>query len=206
MFYPKRVPKFVDTFFPSCVWRRPGDALYLTFDDSPSPHTPELLDILARHNTKATFFLIGKQIERYPDYAEAIAEHGHRLGNHSYSHRRNLHATFFRDEVCRTEQLLASLRIQSTARSSLFRFPYGRFNFTSLRILKDHNLTPVMWSLLTADFDARVSSKTVLHLLCSATAGDVVVMHDSEKAISKLSKVLPIALPELSRRFSFNLL
>lgn len=63
-----------------------------------------------------------------------------------------------------------------------------------------------MWSLLTADFDARVSSKTVLHLLCSATAGDVVVMHDSEKAISKLSKVLPIALPELSRRFSFNLL
>lgn len=206
MFYPKRVPKFADIFFPSCVWRRSDNALYLTFDDSPSPHTPELLDILARHNTKATFFLIGKQIERYPDYAEAIVQHGHHIGNHSYSHARHLRASFFRDEVCRTEQLLTSLRTQRTARSSLFRFPYGRFNFTSLRILEELNLTPVMWSLLTADFDDSVSDQSVLNLLRSAVGGDIVVMHDGETSISKLRTVLPIALPELSRRFSFNLL
>ncbi len=206
VFYPKRVPKFVDALFPQCVWRKSDNALYLTFDDSPSPYTPELLELLARYQVKATFFLIGKQIERYPDYAEAIVRHGHRIGNHSYSHTRSLQASFFRDEVCRTEQLLSTLRASSTAGQSLFRFPYGRFNFASLRVLKELNLTPVMWSLLTADFDAKVSEQTVLNLLGSATAGDIVVMHDGEQAISKLRAVLPIALPELSRRFSLNLL
>ncbi len=206
VFYPKRVPKFVDAFFPQCVWRKSDDALYLTVDDSPSPHTPELLEILAQFNIKATFFLIGKQIERYPDYAEAIVRHGHRIGNHSYSHTRNLQVSFFRDEVCRTEQLLSTLCPTHTARPLLFRFPYGRFNFVALRILKELNLTPVMWSLLTADFDASVSSNMMLHLLRSAVAGDIVVMHDGETAISKLRTILPIALPELSRRFSFNLL
>lgn len=204
MFYPKRVPKFIDTFFPECLWRKSDDALYLTFDDSPSPHTPELLELLARHNTKATFFLIGKQIERYPDYAAAIVQHGHRIGNHSYTHTRNLKTSFFRDEVIRTEQLLSTL--SSTVHPPLFRFPYGRFNFASIRILKELNLTPVMWSLLTADFDASVSDKTVLNLLRSAVGGDIVVMHDSEKSISKLRAVLPIVIPELSRRFSLNLL
>ncbi|MFQ3597247.1 MAG: polysaccharide deacetylase family protein [Chloroherpetonaceae bacterium] len=206
MFYPKRVPKFVDAFFPQCLWRKSDDALYLTFDDSPSPHTPELLALLAQFNTKATFFLIGKQIERYPDYAEAIVQHGHRIGNHSYSHTRNLQEAFFRDEVTRTEQLMQALNAPNVMQQSLFRFPYGRFNFASLRILKELNLTPVMWSLLTADFDARVSDQTVLNLLRSAVGGDVVVMHDGEKSISKLRAVLPIALPELSRRFSLNLL
>ncbi len=206
MFYPKRVPKFIDALFPQCLWRKADDALYLTVDDSPSPHTPELLEILARYHVKATFFLIGKHIERYPDYAKAIVQQGHRIGNHSYSHTRNLHETFFRDEVIRTEQLLSTLCASCTARQSLFRFPYGRFNFVSLRILKELNLTPVMWSLLTADFDASVSAEAVLNLLRSATAGDIVVMHDNEKSIQKLRAVLPIALGELSRRFSFNLL
>ena len=169
MFYPKRVPKFIDALFPKCLWRKADDALYLTFDDSPSPHTPELLELLAQHNAKATFFLIGNHVERYPDYAKAIVQQGHRIGNHSYSHTRNLQETFFRDEVIRTEQLLSTLCASCTASQSLFRFPFGRFNFVSLRILKELNLMPVMWSLLTADFDARVSDKTVLNLLRSAT-------------------------------------
>ncbi|MFN3561673.1 MAG: polysaccharide deacetylase family protein [Chloroherpetonaceae bacterium] len=206
MFYPKRVPKFIDALFPQCLWRKADDALYLTFDDSPSPYTLELLDLLAQHNAKATFFLIGKQIERYPDYAEAIVQQGHRIGNHSYSHTRNLQSPFFRDEVIQTAQLIAMLNPPEVARPSLFRFPFGRFNFASLRILSELNIQPIMWSLLTADFDASVSDKMVLNLLRSAIAGDIVVMHDNEKSIKKLRAVLPIALGELSRRFSFNLL
>jgi peptidoglycan/xylan/chitin deacetylase (PgdA/CDA1 family) len=206
MFYPKRVPKFIDALFPQCLWRKADDALYLTVDDSPSPYTPELLELLAQHNAKATFFLIGKQVERYPDYANAIVQQGHRIGNHSYSHTRNLQESFFRDEVLQTAQLIAMLNPPEVARPSLFRFPYGRFNFVSLRVLSELNIQPIMWSLLTADFDAQVSNKTVLNILRSATAGDIVVMHDNEQSIQKLRAVLPIALDELSRRFSFNLL
>ncbi len=204
MFYPKRVPKIADKLFPQCLWRKSDDALYLTFDDSPSPHTPELLDILEKHNAKATFFLIGREIERFPDYAEAIVKRGHRIGNHSYSHTRNLHAEFFRDEVIKTERLLSQLHRENLQRQSLFRFPYGKFNFAMLRMLKELNLTPVMWSLLTADFDASVSANMVLNLLRSAKSGDIVVMHDNEKSISKLKSVLPIALPQFAQRFSLK--
>ncbi len=204
MFYPKHVPKIADKLFPQCLWRKSDDALYLTFDDSPSPHTPELLDILEKHNAKATFFLIGRQIERFPNYAEEIVKRGHRIGNHSYSHTRNLHAEFFRDEVIKTERLLSQLNRENLQRQSLFRFPYGKFNFATLHVLKELNVTPVMWSLLTADFDASVSAKTVLNLLRSAKSGDIVVMHDNEKSISKLNSVLPIALPQFAQRFSLK--
>jgi len=204
MFYPKRVPKIADRLFPQCLWRKSDHALYLTFDDSPSPHTPELLDMLEQHNATATFFLIGQHIERYPDYAAEIVKRGHRIGNHSYSHTRNLKAEFFRDEVIKTERLLSQLNRENLQRQSLFRFPYGTFNFATLRVLKELNLTPVMWSLLTADFDVSVSANMVLNLLCSAHGGDIVVMHDNEKSISNLKTVLPIALPQLAQRFSLK--
>ncbi len=204
MFYPKRVPKIADRLFPQCLWRKSDNALYLTFDDSPSPHTLELLDILEQHNTTATFFLIGQHIERYPNYAEAIVKRGHRIGNHSYSHTRNLQAEFFRDEVIKTERLLSDLCNGICYQPSLFRFPYGKFNFATLRILAELNITPVMWSLLTADFDASVSANTVLTLLRSAKGGDIVVMHDNEQSISKLKSVLPIALPQFAQRFSLK--
>ncbi len=204
MFYPKRIPKLVDRLFPQCLWRKSDDALYLTFDDSPSPHTPELLDILEKHNATATFFLIGQHIERYPNYAEDIVKRGHRIGNHSYSHTRNLRPEFFRDEVIKTERLLLHLCSDGSERQSLFRFPYGTFNFATLRVLKELNLTPVMWSLLTADFDVSVSANMVLTLLRSAKSGDIVVMHDNEKSISKLKSVLPIALPQFAQRFSLK--
>ncbi len=204
MFYPKRVPKIADRLFPQCLWRKSDDALYLTFDDSPSPDTLWLLDILEKYNAKATFFLIGRQIERFPDYAEEIVKRGHRIGNHSYAHTRNLHTEFFRDEVIKTERLLSQLNRENLQRQSLFRFPYGTFNFATLRVLKELNLTPVMWSLLTADFDASVSANTVLTLLRSAKGGDIVVMHDNEQSISKLKSVLPIALPQFAQRFSLK--
>jgi peptidoglycan/xylan/chitin deacetylase (PgdA/CDA1 family) len=204
VFYPKRVPKFVDRLFPQCLWRKSDNALYLTFDDSPSPDTLWLLDILEKHNAKATFFLIGQHIERFPDHAEEIVKRGHHIGNHSYSHTRNLHAPFFRDEVIKTERLLSQLHRENLQQQSLFRFPYGKFNFASLRVLAELNLTPVMWSLLTADFDVSVSEKSVLNLLRSATGGDIIVMHDNEKSISKLKSVLPIALPQLAECFSLK--
>jgi Polysaccharide deacetylase. len=115
-----------------------------------------------------------------------------------------LKAEFFRDEVIKTERLLSQLNRENLQRQSLFRFPYGTFNFATLRVLKELNLTPVMWSLLTADFDVSVSANMVLNLLCSAHGGDIVVMHDNEKSISNLKTVLPIALPQLAQRFHLN--
>ncbi|MDW8436512.1 MAG: polysaccharide deacetylase family protein [Chloroherpetonaceae bacterium] len=206
MFYPKRVPKVADWLLPQCLWRKNDEAIYLTFDDAPSPCTLELLEILDKCRAKATFFLVGERIERYPDVAELIVKSGHRIANHSYSHRWDLKAEALRDEVLRTERLLRNLDPSSVAGEKLFRFPYGRFNFAKLRALSELGYVVVMWSLLSADFDDRVSEREILRLLRAARGGDIVVMHDLEKTITKLRAALPIALAELSERHSFQTL
>jgi len=88
---------------------RDHDLRYLSFDDGPDPeHTPRLLDTLARHNVKASFFLVGEKIEQYPEIVQRIVADGHMIGNHSYSHWsfRNMNLRKQLDEVYRTDALL----------------------------------------------------------------------------------------------------
>ena len=104
--------------------REPG-ALYLSFDDGPHPeHTPRLLDLLARHGARASFFLVGQRVEQHPALVERIVAEGHALGNHSYSHpmfrRLGLRAQL--DEVERTDRLLAAFDRRGPHR---FRPPRG---------------------------------------------------------------------------------
>ncbi|MET0618073.1 MAG: polysaccharide deacetylase family protein, partial [Luteibacter sp.] len=82
---------------------------YLSFDDGPEPqHTPKLLDTLAKHGVKASFFLVGEKIEQHPEIVQRIVAEGHMIGNHSYSHWsfRNMNLTKQLDEVYRTDALL----------------------------------------------------------------------------------------------------
>lgn len=206
MFYPKRIPKLIDKIFPQCLWRKADGAIYLTFDDSPSPFTLELLEMLDKVKVRATFFLVGKNIEAYPDFARMIVEHGHRVGNHSFSHSHKLLEIHFREEISKTNRLLLELDASLATAQPLFRFPYGRFTLRALNVLKESGITPVMWSLLTADFDSRVTEKQSLRLLRSSRMGDIVVMHDNAKAIEKLRSILPIALYELSEQIELRTL
>ena len=83
-------PKFVREMLPDLVWQIEDErGVYLTFDDGPTPGVTEwILDTLRRHNAKATFFVLGKNVEKYPDlYAKIVAE-GHAVGNHTYSHQK----------------------------------------------------------------------------------------------------------------------
>lgn len=128
------------------------DEIALTYDDGPNPAwTPQLLDILARHNIKATFFLIGSYAAREAVLVRQIAAAGHAIGNHSWHHP-NLAltpASRVRNELTRTKATLEAITGKEV---SLFRPPFGARRPEVLRIARSLGMTPVMWNCMTSDW------------------------------------------------------
>jgi len=164
-------------FAPS-VWRGPSGhrRIALTFDDGPSESTPALLELLDRHNAKATFFVCGHNAERLPHVLRAIAAAGHEIGNHTWSHRRLDFApsTAMRDEIGRTQEIIRAVTGKSP---NLFRAPYG-VRWPGLRsVQKEFNLTGVMWTTIGRDWKlpaAAIASR----ILNTAFDGAILCLHD----------------------------
>jgi peptidoglycan/xylan/chitin deacetylase (PgdA/CDA1 family) len=131
--------------------RRPGE-IALTFDDGPNPAcTPRLLDILAGHNVRATFFLVGRYAEAEPELVRRIHAGGHLIGNHSWSHP-NLAATATRKieaELTRTRDTLQQI---TGAPVRWFRPPFGGRRPAVLKIARSLGMTPVLWNAITTDW------------------------------------------------------
>jgi|SRR5579872_22375 len=115
----------------------------LTFDDGPNPpHTQKLLDVLQKHRVKATFFIVGKNLEKYPEVAKKIIEQGHTIGNHSYSHSfaKNFSEPGFENEIQQAQAVIQKLLAKKPA---LFRPPWLMRNPLMLRNLKRIGMLPI---------------------------------------------------------------
>jgi peptidoglycan/xylan/chitin deacetylase (PgdA/CDA1 family) len=143
---------------------RPGE-LALTFDDGPNPAwTPQLLDILAKHNAKATFFLIGRYAETEPMLTRYIADAGHLIGNHSWSHP-NLALTGparVRDELSRTKSTLEQITGKPVRH---FRPPFGARRPDVLRTARQLGMTPVLWNAMTSDWSETSAGRIAENLI-----------------------------------------
>jgi peptidoglycan/xylan/chitin deacetylase (PgdA/CDA1 family) len=131
--------------------RKPGE-LALTFDDGPNPAwTPRLLDELAKHGIKATFFLLGSRAEAEPELVRRIAAAGHLIGSHSWSHPNLALASGDRvlQELMRTGALMEDL-IGAPVR--FFRPPFGARRPAVLRIARQLGMRPVLWNAMTSDW------------------------------------------------------
>lgn len=129
----------------------PGE-LALTFDDGPNPAwTPRLLDILAEHNVHATFFMVGGFAQAEPALTRRVADAGHLIGNHSWSHPNlaRTSASKVRDELTRTSDTLAQIAGRSIR---FFRPPFGARRPAVLRIARSIGLNPVTWNAMTSDW------------------------------------------------------
>lgn len=182
-----------------------GRSLYLTFDDGPNPeYTSPLLDLLDAHDAKASFFLIGEQVECHPALARRIAEAGHTLGNHSYSHpqfeRLSLADQF--EEIQRTDRLLSSMDGRSR---HMFRPPRGVLPLPmTIRCFRERRRI-CLWSYDTCDY-SRKPIDQVLPLIQRnpVRGGDILLMHDDAGLALDLLRVL---LPEWKRQgFKFRAL
>jgi peptidoglycan/xylan/chitin deacetylase (PgdA/CDA1 family) len=158
----------------------PGQ-IALTFDDGPNdPHTLRLLDVLARREARATFFLIGKYVRRRPDIARAIQAAGHQIGNHTFSHPNLIfvRAARLRQEL---EDCGKALEDALGAKTSLFRPPFGGRRPNVLRTARALGLAPVMWSVTGYDWKA-TSPEFILGKVApkleSARRGEIILLHD----------------------------
>jgi peptidoglycan/xylan/chitin deacetylase (PgdA/CDA1 family) len=155
-------------------------ATCLTFDDGPHPeHTPRLLDVLARLGVRATFFVVGCRAERHPDLVRRIAEEGHELGNHSFSHAApgSTAAGQLIAEVRKTSALLAELTGRAPA---LFRPPHGKVTAGEFWRLWWMGQTVVLWNMDPKDFACQ--SPEELHARLHETSlrgGEIVLLHDN---------------------------
>lgn len=203
MFYLVKTPWWLKKLYPGCTWQMPAGEkkLYLSFDDGPHPlATPFVLNELKKYQAKATFFCIGKNVLEQPVIYRQIIEEGHQVGNHTFNHLngwKTADGTYL-ENVSKAKKYIDS---------NLFRPPYGKATKFQLRVISSgQQLLPVMWTVLSGDFDPALTKENCLsNVLRHSGDGSIIVCHDSEKAFDKLQYVLPRVLEFFSEKgFGFN--
>ncbi len=152
--------------------------LTLTYDDGPNdPWTPRLLEVLAKHEVKATFFMIGRFVQEKPELAEQVARAGHVIGNHTMFHP-NL---IWEGRGSVQEELLqcaTALAASVGKHSALFRPPFGGRRPATLREARRQGLVPVMWTVTCYDWKATTAERVEAHAVRQIRGGDVILLHD----------------------------
>jgi peptidoglycan/xylan/chitin deacetylase (PgdA/CDA1 family) len=191
--YLVKTPWLLKKLYPNLIWDAKPDArsIFLTFDDGPIPIvTPFVLNILKKHDAKATFFCIGDNAAKHPDIFEQVKNDGHAIGNHTYNHLKG----WITDNDTYLENFEKADALLNTC---LFRPPYGRIKRQQIKLLKQARpgLKIFMWDVLSGDFDTDLSPEDCLkNVLKHTEPGSIIVFHDSEKAFKRLEYVLPKAM------------
>ncbi len=175
----------------------------LTFDDAPDDiFTPKILNILRENKVKATFFLVGHRIEKYPDIAKRIVQEGHAVGNHSYNHPNFLQmkeADFIR-QINRTDQLISSL---SGSVPTIVRPPYGEIDEKQLEWLTQNKRVVVQWDVDSIDWKGLKSEEIVNNILSRLKPGSIVLLHSGTGEGGDLSgtvQALPTVIDDLRKK------
>lgn len=174
----------------------------LTFDDGPHPkYTEQILDILDKYNAKATFFVIGKNAEMYPDIVLQEYDRGHEIGNHTYSHPdlKKISAENFLLEIEKTNDVIKQI---TGTEPKLFRPPGGYLSNTIVNEIMQQNATTVLWSWRqdTRDWECPSVGCIVSAVLGNLRDGDIVLFHDYNAHNSPTPGALEEILAKLSEQ------
>lgn len=149
-----------------------------TYDDGPNdPHTLRLLEVLAKHKARATFFLIGKFVAQRPDIVREVVKAGHAIGNHTLTHP---HLPFLRDRETRIEfeQCQQAIADAVGAAPRIFRPPFGMRRPGTFQIARSLGLEPIMWSITGFDWNVPEAKRISKRVSSRLRGGDVVLLHD----------------------------
>ncbi len=188
------------------IQRTVSGGVALTFDDGPHPEgTPAVLEVLAEADIKATFFLVGEQVERRPALAAEIARHGHLIALHGYRHRPQPSMT---KKAVQRDVDRGAAAVESAAGTALawHRPPYGLYSPAGLAAARARGLRPLLWSRWGKDWrrfttPARIAARTT----AGVRPGDVILLHDADFYSSKGShertvEALELIVRELKRQ------
>ena len=173
-----------------------GDnVVYLTFDDGPHPlYTPQVLDVLARYDARATFFVLGSLAEAYPGIIERIVAEGHTVANHTWDHEvlAGLPRPAFDETVSRTQGILAELA------TPCLRPPYASIDAFTQEWAAEHGLAVMMWTIDPGDWRRPPAEEIAEHIVERARSGSVVLLHDGGGPRENTVLGLEMALEQLA--------
>lgn len=198
--YLRKIPHFLAHIFPHYIWYVPTEEkiLYLTFDDGPVPHISDfVLNELEKYQAKASFFMLGRQVEQNPNLAKEIAAAGHSIGNHSYSHLNGWKTknNLYFEDIQKAQNILADTLGFAP---HLFRPPYGKITLSQGRELLPYYKV-IMMDILCGDFDESQSAEKCTQIIQNqAQSGSIIVFHDSLQAANRMK----ISLPQVLAFFS----
>lgn len=183
-------------------YRRRNDRMEiaLSFDDGPHPvYTREILSILEEYGVTATFFMVGENVGYYPDAARAVAEAGHEIGNHTFSHRRfgRMGEDDLRREILDCEEAISSVTGVSVR---WVRPPEGQLSEAMGRVLGASDYRVILWDVDTRDWAHTPPDEITRHILDTVQAGDIILMHDFIGHDSPTPEALRTVIPALLER------
>lgn len=173
--------------YPRATWRmnKHEHSVYITFDDGPIPEsTPFILEILERYEVKATFFMVGDNVNKHPELYNQIVNAGHKVGNHTYNHISGAKHTIktYSNNADSANELL---------HTNLFRPPHGWMRLSQYAWL-GRKYRIVMWDVVTRDYSKFMTAEDVFNNVKRYTRnGSIITFHDSLKSIDKLKYALP---------------
>ncbi|HVH30091.1 MAG TPA: polysaccharide deacetylase family protein, partial [bacterium] len=184
---------------PTDIYRgdRAQATLALTFDDGPFPiYTTLLLDTLAQLGVKATFFVTGENVQRYPFLVQAIVRAGHEVGNHSYHHPHltRLSVAQMTEELASTQEAIAAVTGQAPR---YFRPPYGEYSADLMRVAHSLGLSTVMWTAGGGDYASPSGEALKAKVMRQADSGGIVLLHEG---VPGTMRTLPQIAEALAQR------
>lgn len=215
-FFRPKYPTLLKLLYPGRISNINNDkAIYLTFDDGPVPEvTPWVLDLLQQYNAKASFFCIGDNVRKHPEISQRVLAEGHCIGNHTYNHLngwKNSTSDYI-ENIKLAEEVMKRMGYEKksedvktphselgttssnlqTPNFKLFRPPYGRIKNSQAKSLKKAGYKMVMWDVISGDYNKDFSAgQCYKNVIENASAGSIIVFHDSKKAFRNLKETLP---------------
>lgn len=173
---PKADLKEIKEEEPKAIDNRPRVAL--TFDDGPHPkNTEKILDILNKYNAKATFFMLGENVERNSWIPKKVIEQGSEIGTHTWDHK-NLNKLNKEEILNQITSSCNKVKEFSNTEVKYFRPPYGNCNQQVKQIAREQNKYIILWNIDTEDWKSKNAEMIANHVLDNIKDGDIVLMHD----------------------------
>ena len=202
-----KVPNFIQRFFPNIIWKKTTEEkqIWLTFDDGPEKEVTEfILETLKKLNIKASFFLIGKNIQEFPELTKEIIKKGHIIGNHSFSHLNGFKSKNeeYIYDIELGQKLINEKLVEMgiTNKIKIFRPPYGRILPRQIKRLKE-NYKIVMWDVFSWDFKKNISPEKIYNnVIDNVTEGSILVFHNNKKSLYNLKLTLEDTLIKLKEK------